>query len=410
MPSLTCPTCGASLEPHARLRASMVCAKCYAVVSVAGSVGKRLGTQVADAAARLTRNCPLLIGAHGKLRGRSVVVSGLLERADGPYFWYECAVADENSDINWIWADRGHFSLCVCEGEDCVKKDNADYLYQNHALECFNRGRARILAAAGEFPYELALSDEATITDYIAPPFVASLESGEWWIFEYVPVEEIEAAFGVSCDAPEDIGVNQPSPYLARRKAFAFVTAAALALLALVQVLVGRHANDTPLIAGRVDLSDPKSWQSFGPFTLQRRWTSLDVRLSAPVENAWADVTLALVDQATGRSYWTSRGVEFYRGVDADGPWTDGSTEASALVRSIPTGTYTLIANAETGTWSTGAAPTYAEIEVLERPAPVSNLMFALAVVLGIAALYVWLGRRFEARRWENSDLGSAET
>ncbi|GEM_PF-4085584 len=408
MPPLTCPTCHAALSPTERYGTeSIVCAQCRSIVGVAGGQVRLIGPQ-GDRARGLGESAPLPLGSRGRLRGKALEVTGVIVREEGDYRWHELALADENGDITWLWVDRGHFSLLACEGPHCVSmNDSREYVYGGHTLRLFGRGKADFVAAAGEFPFPIDPAEHPLITDYVAPPYVASFESKVWWVFEYVPVHEIVAAFGVECEAPSGVGCNQPAPYQRQRIALAVVTLAALVLAAVIHVAFGRNASDVPVVAATVDLRDPKNAnpQSFGPFKLERRWNSLDVVVSSPVDNAWADLTLALVNEQTGRSYWTSHGVEFYRGWDSDGAWSEGSSSRSTLVRSIPAGTYTLLAHGETGTWSTGAPPHTAMVQIYDRPSPASNLLLAVGLILAIAGGYVWLGYRFEAARWEQSDF-----
>ena len=412
MPTLTCPSCHSPLQPHAEFGTeTIVCGHCRALVGIDGSQATPLGRQD-ESSARLASEAPLRLGARGTLRGKPVTVTGILERADGDYTWHEIAIADAAGDVGWLWVDRGHFSLGVCEGKQCVSY-GADhhYHYQGHKLALFNKGKARVVAAVGEFPFKIDAAALSEITDYIAPPYVASFEDAAWWVFEYVPLADIERAFGVSCPAPVGIGINQPAPYQRQRRAFGLVTVAALLAAILIHFAAGRAPIAAPLVAGTVDLLAAKDAppESFGPFTLERRWNSLEVEVHAPVVNAWADLTLALVSQETGRSYWTSRGVEFYRGVDSDGPWTEGSTVSTALVRSIPAGTYVLLAHGEAGTWNQGSAPPAAEVRIFDHPAPTSNLLLAIVAVLGVAGLYLFAAHRFESARWQMSDYEPKE-
>ena len=68
-----------------------------------------------------------------------------------------------------------------------------------------------------------------------------------------------------------------------------------------------------------------------------------------------------------------------------------------------------MLAGGETGTWNAGAAPAYAEVRILDRPAPASNLLLAIGLVLLVPALYVGLGYRFEVKRWDQSDFSPYE-
>ena len=74
-----------------------------------------------------------------------------------------------------------------------------------------------------------------------------------------------------------------------------------------------------------------------------------------------------------------------------------------AVVRSRPGGNYRLLAHGDTGTWNGGAPPSYARIFIYERPAPVSNLLLAIGLIVLVVAVGVYRDARFEAARWEGS-------
>ena len=131
----------------------------------------------------------------------------------------------------------------------------------------------------------------------------------------------------------------------------------------------------------------------------------MEFRVSSYVENAWVDLTVALVDTASGKSYWSSHGVEYYHGVDSDGSWSEGSQASTTTVRSIPAGHYKVLVSKEKGTWNSPVQPDRAYLQITQVPAPVDNLMLALGIVFGLMGLFVWWGYRVEAQRWENSDF-----
>lgn len=409
---MKCPSCRSTLTVRESIGTeSLVCPGCEAWVGIA-SAAPRLIAGTRPRAARTPSTTPLALGAKGVLRGKTLEVTGILQRAEGSYTWFECAVADEKGDITWLWVDRGHFSWSVCEGKQCVRTvPGGEFQYGNETLKLFGIGKARQVWASGSFPFELDPSERSRIEDYIAPPFTASREGGVWWVFEYIPVEEIEDAFGVSCPEPVGIGMNQPSTYRRQRMAIGQVTVLALVALMLIHLFVGGDARQAPLLDSNVELRRPSGDppQSLPGFALHKAWTAIEVDIRAPVSNAWADLNLAFVHAETGKSYWTSQGVEYYSGQDTDGGWTEGSPDRSVLIRSLPAGTYSVLASGGTGGWAGGTTPQYAQLQVYEKPAPATNLLLAFGIVLGLAGIFVWTGYRFEARRWEYSDYGPRE-
>lgn len=403
----SCAACARALEARAaRGTETVVCSGCGALVAVRQGRSTLIRPQDPDTLASVEADAPLALGATGTLRGRDVTVTGLLRRTDGADQWYEIAVADRDGEVQWLWVSAGHWSLAVCEGRECIATDPlGQHRYRDRRLRKFGRCRARFDGAVGEFPYVVDVGDQ-TLLEYVGPPYLASFEAGVWWVFEYLPRAEVETAFGIRCEPPDGIGPNQPAPYARQRTAFGLVTVLALIAAITVHSMLGRNAAEHALLAADVTLGsrDPAP-QALGTLTLERPWNSLELELRSPVNNAWADVTLALVDQRTGRSFWTSQGVEYYSGVDADGGWNEGSTERSVLVRSIPAGTYALVARGDAGTWGDGAAPAQARVRLYDHPAPTSNLLLAILALLGFAGGFVGLWHRFETRRWADSDF-----
>src|SRR5262249_8510732 len=153
--SLTCPSCNSALNCEERLGTeSLVCDQCRSIVAVTANRSRLIGRQ-GNLANYLARMAPLRLGTRGTLRGKTLEVIGVIERAEDDYCWYEIAAADENGDITWLWVDRGHFSLAVCEGAKCVSQTEAyEYTYQSQILQLFGRGKGEFKAAIGQFPFE----------------------------------------------------------------------------------------------------------------------------------------------------------------------------------------------------------------------------------------------------------------
>jgi uncharacterized protein DUF4178 len=406
MPELSCPACQRILRPHPNCGTeSIVCGACHAIVSLKNGHAQLAGRQSGSVDSSLGI-LPLKLGESGVIRGKQLTVIGIIKRADGEYAWFEYALADPAGDVSWLWIDRGHFSLCVAEGRDCVTRDSLrHYIYKGRGLKQFNQGHAKFIAAIGEFPFQLDPKEDATITDYIAPPYAASFESGVWWVFEYIPHDEVLRAFPL-VKAPEGIGINQPSGFQSQRRTIGLILLLAFAALISVHVL-GRGDPSSTLLNAEVDLSRPKDApvQSLGQITLTRAWNALMLDISSPVNNAWTDLDVELVSDETGKTFWTSGGVEFNTGVDEDGAWSEGSQSSKTVVRSIPAGTYTVLAKASTGSWNAAAPAASAQLRVSAAGAPVGNLAMEIVLLLLATLPFIWTAHRFERRRWELSDF-----
>jgi hypothetical protein len=405
MPDLSCPACQRALKPHPNCGSeTIVCGACHAIVWLKGGHAQ-LGGRQPDSVDTLLGIAPMKLGDTGVLRGKRLTVIGVIKRADGDYAWYECALADPNGDVTWLWVDRGHFSLCVAESRDCVTRDSLrHYTYKGHGLKQFNQGHARYVAAVGEFPFQLDPKEDSTITDYIAPPYVASFESGVWWVFEYIPYHEMLRAFPL-VRAPEGIGINQPSDFQRQRRTIGAVLLIAFAALIAIHEF-GRGDPADTLLNADVDLSRPKDApvETLGQVTLTRAWNAVTLEIFSPVNNAWTDLDVELMNDETGQAFWSSGGVEYNSGVDSDGAWSEGSQSSKIVVRSIPAGTYTVLAKAATGSWNSATTATRAQLRIAAAGAPVGNVVMEILLLLLASVPFIWFGHRFEQRRWELSD------
>lgn len=400
-----CPTCHRPLQTRdAWGTQSIVCGHCHTLSDVTHKTAKCV-SKPADADWEALSRAPLPLGTRGRLRGRDYEVIGVLQRADGADRWWEIALGSGDGSVTWLWVDQGHFSLCVAESKHAVVSGpDRVHRYEGHVLRLYRKGKARFVAASGEFPFVPNPDAQGALLEYIAPPYCASFEDGVWWVFEYVPAPEIDDAFGVYSGTPDGIGINQPSPQQQSRRLFARITIAAMLIAVLIHAFYA-SAQPRYLLNATIDLSDPAHPQtdSFGPFTLDRAWNAVDIELRSPVDNSWADLAVALVNEETGKTYWTGHGVEFYRGIDSDGAWSEGQQYRITTVRSIPRGSYRMLAKGETGTWNGGPPPTSATLTLTTHPASGANLALAIAVIVGLAAIQVWRAARFEALRWEDS-------
>ncbi|RYZ62537.1 MAG: hypothetical protein EOP09_18695, partial [Proteobacteria bacterium] len=78
------------------------------------------------------------------------------------------------------------------------------------------------------------------------------------------------------------------------------------------------------------------------PFEVKGRTTNLELYISAPLKNSWAEFQVDLVNDDTGETQEFEQGIEYYTGYDSDGSWSEGSESSTRVLSAIAPGHYHL--------------------------------------------------------------------
>jgi hypothetical protein len=115
------------------------------------------------------------------------------------------------------------------------------------------------------------------------------------------------------------------------------------------------------------------------------------------------DLDYALVNKQTGESYELGNGVEYYSGSDSDGPWSEGSTYATALVPAMPRGDYDLVLSTTSGDSRGVPQNLPVSLSLRHDVVPWRNFWIVCAVILGYPLVLLYQHLVFERERWSDS-------
>ena len=408
--TLSCPNCGAPLAVRSMGRAvTIVCGHCHSILD-AKDPKLRILQRFAEATSAAEPLIPL--GTRGKFRGAVYEAIGFQVRemeSDGiSYSWREYLLFSPYKGFRYLTEYNGHWNDCSVTTA-LPEADGAGVRYLGKKYKHFQTCTATTTFVLGEFPWQVRVNDEVSVTDYIAPPYVLSSETAgsetTWTLGEYVHGDDIWKAFGLAGRAPAALGVyeNQPSAVKASAGqtwfAFAGLATAIFVIFTLTQLFarreeVFREAYRFTTSSGEASFVTPE-------FELKGRTSTLAVETDADVNNQWIYVNYALIDESTGKAYDFGREVSYYTGVDSDGTWTEGGHHDRAVLGSIPPGRYYLRIEPESD-------PTARDIQytvTVTRDVPVLSLYFAAWGALLLPALLIsWRTYNFEQMRWSESD------
>ena len=415
---LNCPGCGAALTVRGfEHTVSVVCPQCLAILDA-----KDPRLKILQKFAEKTRVKLLMpLGSRGNWRGTVNEVIGYQQRTvrvEGTdYSWSEYLLFNPYKGFRYLTEYNGHWNdvrslralprpARAISAKPHVEVGGVSYVH-------FSTAQARTSFVLGEFPWQVQRGESLACKDYIAPPKILSSESSPsettWSIGEYVDGREIWAAFKLPGTAPKPQGIflNQPSPY--GEKATGIWRLCWTFLLIAVAILLASHvfARNEDAFFDRYRYTAPQAEASFVTpvFELKGATSNVEVRTSTDLANNWAYFNYALINESTGQAYDFGREVSYYYGTDSDGSWSEGSTNDTATLSSIPGGRYYLRVEPEVapGLQSMGYS-----IRVRRDVPSMGYFWVVLLLLLIPPALTTFRRFKFETSRWHESDYAPA--
>ncbi len=401
-----CPSCGAALEKKAGGTLAIACPYCESVLDAADPRHTLI--------ARYERKQgppPLIpLNARGTLLGEQLEHLGFVEKAvvvDGEtYPWTEHLLYAPHLGYRWLVAANGHWALLTPTMSHPTVQGRT-LMSGGRSFEHFQSGEATVTRALGEFPWRVERGETTFASDYIAPPGLFSIErsAGEvaYTVGQYVAPELVQRAFGLT-DLPSPSGVApaQPNPHGRRIQGMRVVTFAAIALLALVQLVTSRAAPERTLLNTSLTFRALEGERELTtePFRVGPGRPNVEVKLGiSGLDNNWAYVQAALTSADTDEVYELAKELSYYHGVDGGERWAEGAVVDDALLGRVAPGTYVLHVAMECS-----APRVDLRVVVTEGVPRWAYFGWGLALLL-VPWLVTELRRRsFEVRRWLESD------
>jgi hypothetical protein len=415
--SLSCPGCGASLTMRSFGNAvTIVCESCHSVLDAQDPKLKILQQFHAST----SEDPPLIpLGSRGSIRGALYEVIGFQRRTiqvEGiSYSWHEYVLFNPTKGFRYLTEYDGHWNdVSILRALPDMSTGGATLKYLGETYRHFQTADAATAFVLGEFPWQVRVGEINRVSDYVSPPRVISSEGSgtevTWSIGEYLAGRDLWKAFKLQGDPPAPIGIyeNQPSPMSSNVKRVWTLAGAFLILLLSIAVGVYWMDSDEQVFEQTFEFNTGTGGEaSFvtDVFQLKGRTSDVEVTTNAGVDNDWIYLNYALIDQDTGHAYDFGREVSYYHGYDSDGSWSEGGTNNTVTVPSVPSGNYYLRIEPE----SDPNRGLIRYVVTVKRDGPQASFFGLAAVALLIpAGLITWRSMNFEHLRWAESDYGSA--
>lgn len=432
---LTCPTCNGPLElrvPDQTMR--VACPYCAALLDC--TQGKLLHLEQLK-----KRSTELPLGSKGTFNGVLYLVIGWMERrctVEGiDYFWEEYLLYDEKTaGFRFLVNSQGHWSFVepVPAGE--VTEGILGPVWKGRRYRRFSEVDADVTGVVGEFYWAVALGERVRAVDYVSPPGALSEEAGEdevnWSHATYLDTSAVNAAFKLAKPLRPAVGVGmmQPNPWeptLSAMKWWSLLGAAGVLFIFIflntraspvvheesfspgfAGVVTADAVGEAALEPGRDVALDPKRPEMgvvhiTQPFRIEDGHRNVEVQFEANVDNTWAAMSGALVNQTTNEVEEFGLEASYYHGVSDGESWSEGSRSETTYLSSVEAGDYVLRVESA---WEPNKPPPQLHLKLTSGVARWPHFFLALLAMLVAPAVALWRRAAFEAARWEESNVG----
>lgn len=423
--AMGCPNCGGPLALKAPDQAERVtCPNCNSLLDVnQGNLSflKALAPTNADV------NFVLPVGAEGSFPGdvkfriigavaRSVQIEGI------HYYWHEYLLYNASIGFRWLVHSDNHWNFVepvnpaeveAAMGSTLLTAVPTMVNYNGRRFKIFQDAPATVEYVKGEFYWRVEQCETVRAIDYVSAPVMLSQESSQnevnWSAGTYMPVADVEKAFGVSgLPKPWGVGPNQP---FTGQFYYTWGLLPLLALFALAIVLVPFTGITRKVFEQQISLppmTNPTTGQiAFSePFELKAN-RNVQISASAPVDNSFVELDVDLINEQSQEVEGVTIPIEYYHGTDSDGAWTEGGQSQDATVSALPGGKYTLRIE---GTWQNSTQPMPVNVRVEQNVMRGVNFICALIALVIVPVVGLFRKVSFESARWKDSMFGSSSS
>jgi hypothetical protein len=271
--------------------------------------------------------------------------------------WDEIILLSERGEIsflncsygNYTWVKEDHTipaSEMLSNIEKTFRFEGQDYEF----LQGYNYVSKYCL---GEFHYDPIDVKNIKCSDYIAPPYIISIEKhakgGRIDTFRgrHMTRKQISAMFNdyrIESQEKEGIGIAQPVLGGINVRIFNRVVLALSALVIITSFVWAQFRSNRSIVHETL----PVSMSTLNPefvsksFYLDSTDNYLEFSTISSLSNEWIETAMTLVNESTGEEREFGVVSEYYSGYDGGYAWSEGSNMGTAGLSSVPGGKYHL--------------------------------------------------------------------
>ncbi|CAD0001702.1 DUF4178 domain-containing protein [Flavobacterium chungangense] len=356
---------------------------------------------------------PLSIGDTGFLKGCQYKVTGILRKKVHPdYRWTEFILQNEAKEFLYLSLSNGHWMMLTeMEKIDDLKKGTKILKYNGDDYDLFEHSDAEIINAQGFFDFEIPVNKLIHLAEFINPPYIVSVEKMNKvqtaFHGEYVKKSEIKKAFpGITLPYQSGVSMIQPYRFDLRNTAVIFCLFALLIITANWYIYKDQFQQNVFSKTIKFSEFDNKEVTS-DAFVLKGGSAPLTIKVSTSLDNSWANLNVALVNEATNDEIYANKDIEYYHGFSDGESWTEGSQSEEFNICGVKAGKYHLLITPMKAPEDVNNSEI--RVNVVWNEPSSRNVWLVVIAMIVIYFIIRFFSYNFEKERWSDSSYSKYE-
>lgn len=341
------------------------------------------------------------IGNKANFDTKEYTVTGILVKKNQGFEWTEYILQGKD-DYLYLSEAAGHWILLseITFGEK-VGSHPLTVKYEDITYDRFDYYYPTLIAAQGFFDFDIYTKSE--LIEYINPPLMLSFEKVGYeqtaLLGKHISKRDIKKAFGVA-SLPSKSGVGQVQPFLFNIKNLAITFCAVAVLILITNWYLNKDRVQQNVLNTEIPFLEFTNKDYVTPsFQLKGSAAPLSIRVNSNVDNSWANVQVALINEKSGEEIYANKDIEYYHGYTDGESWAEGGPTEEFNICGVASGQYHLVVTPIKATEDASNQ----SVQIQANWASPSNrniwmvCIFMTAFVIGM----YFLEKNFEERRWE---------
>lgn len=352
-------------------------------------------------------NFTFKIGDKGVLKGIEYTVTGaLVKKVYKGYSWTEYILKNEKSDFVYLSESDGSWILLTeIEDKFNVHQHPKTITYKGDVFDIYEYCDVGIENAQGYFDFSLPVK-KIHMVEYICPPLMISIEkindNETAFLGEYISKSEIKKAFSNS-NLPYQTGVNIIKPYYFDLQDTALIFCVVALMIICTNWYIYKDQTEQSVFYKEASFDEFNNKEIFGSsFVLKGGSAPMTIYVSSDVDNSWANVDVALIDENTNDELHASKDVEYYHGYTDGENWTEGNQSEEFNICGVKEGKYHIVITPQKA--PEDVSNKVIKVNVVWNKPSLYNTWIIIAFMIVVYIVIRYCKINFEKKRWEYSD------
>lgn len=343
------------------------------------------------------------LGQKGNFDGVIYTITSVLIKKHDGVKWAEYVL--QNVEGKFVYLSEANGNFIVLEQIEFPHKVGNHPLtvtYSNSTLDRFDYYYPEMVFADGFFDFDVR--NKIELIEYINPPYILSFERFEKeqtaFFGKHISRSKIKKAFDTGAiPSKTELGLVQPFIFNIRNLIITFSSVAILILISHWFLNKGRTQQEVLNVGLPFENYTNKEYIS-PSFELVGSSAPLEISVFSPVDNSWANVQVALINEKTNEEIYASKDVEYYHGYTDGESWKEGSTGEDFNICGVKAGKYHVAITPVKAPEDTSNSMVTVTAS-WNKPSLRNVFMVVLFMAIFVVIMY-YLSRKYEDKRWGN--------